>query len=255
MTTIEATYTLTRQERKFFEKNGYVGPFSICSPEEMDSIRKRIDTEVLPCPSIYHSKPGQSRHLDKRVIFDLCSQPAIVDRVADLMEGNVVLWRSNFFVKPPGGNAVPWHQDGTYWPIEPKINVTAWLAIDPATAENSCVRVIPGTHKQFFPDSHFENQDERDRFELTHRTHLEYVEVDKAVNMVLKPGEFFLFSETILHASNLNRSSMRRLGLPIRYTRPDVKVDHDRVCRHHHCILLCGHDRHGLNRYGKPPVE
>ena len=49
----------------------------------------------------------------------------------------------------------------------------------------------------------------------------------QAVNMELKPGEFFLFSERLLHASSKNASDKRRLGLSIRVTVPFVHIFQD----------------------------
>ena len=84
-------------------------------------------------------------------MYDLCADPAITDRVVSLLGPDIVLWSSNFWTKQPGGKEVPWHQDINYWPLDPPLNVTAWLAIDEATVENSCVRIIPGSHKKMLP--------------------------------------------------------------------------------------------------------
>jgi ectoine hydroxylase-related dioxygenase (phytanoyl-CoA dioxygenase family) len=44
-----------------------------------------------------------------------------------------VLICTNFFVKEPVAKEIPWHQDFNYWPLEPPIIVSAWIAIDPST--------------------------------------------------------------------------------------------------------------------------
>ena len=31
--------------------------------------------------------------------------------------------------KPAKTGKIPWHQDGTYWPINPKATCSAWIAI------------------------------------------------------------------------------------------------------------------------------
>src|SRR5690606_40345277 len=43
---------------------------------------------------------------------------------------------------------VSWHQDLTYWGLEPADIVTAWVALSPSTPESGCMRVVPGTHTQ-----------------------------------------------------------------------------------------------------------
>src|SRR5690242_4725827 len=116
--TMTATGELTREEVLRFMNEGYLGPFTLCSPEEMAVLRGRIEREVLtdPGPS---GNPVQSRHLDRRVVYDICSHPAIVDRMAAIFGPDLVLWRSNFFTKEPGAREIPWHQDFQYWPLEP----------------------------------------------------------------------------------------------------------------------------------------
>ncbi len=69
-----------------------------------------------------------------------------------------------------------------------------------------------------------------------------------------EPGQFFLFTERLLHHSEPNRSNLRRLGLAIRVTIPQVRVDHDRLFHGHRNIVLRGEDFMGLNRLTDPPA-
>jgi ectoine hydroxylase-related dioxygenase (phytanoyl-CoA dioxygenase family) len=83
----------------------------------------------------------------------------------------------------------------------------------------------------------------------------EVVDEARAVDVQLAPGEFFLFSERLLHGSRENRTSQTRLGLTIRLIRPSVRVDHSRLLAGaHRCILVRGEDRHRVNRLQAPPV-
>jgi ectoine hydroxylase-related dioxygenase (phytanoyl-CoA dioxygenase family) len=52
-------------------------------------------------------------------------------------------------LKPPRiGGATPWHQDEAYWdPRYAHRAVSIWLALQPATLENGCMRFIPGSHR------------------------------------------------------------------------------------------------------------
>ena len=81
------------------------------------------------------------------------------------------------------------------------------------------------------------------------------IDLSKKVEMVLKPGEFFLFNECTLHQSEPNRSNKRRCGLAVRVTVPKVNVDHDELFPNHACIHLCGEDRYNLNRMAQPPIK
>jgi ectoine hydroxylase-related dioxygenase (phytanoyl-CoA dioxygenase family) len=151
------------------------------------------------------------------LIYDLCAGPAITDRVTSLLGPDIVLWSSNFWIKHPGGKEIPWHQDINYWPHDPPLNVTAWLAIDEATVGNSCVRIIPGSPKKALPHISLVEGKWFDE-----GADMSYVDESKVMDMELKPGEFFIFSERLLHQSNTNRSNKRRMGLSIRMTTPFV---------------------------------
>jgi Phytanoyl-CoA dioxygenase (PhyH) len=46
------------------------------------------------------------------------------------------------------GGATPWHQDEAYW--DPRFAhraVSIWLALQPATLANGCMRFVPGSHR------------------------------------------------------------------------------------------------------------
>lgn len=245
------SFTLTKEEIRKFHTDGYLGPYAAVMPEEMADIRARIEQEVLTTDGPNKKNRSQCRHLDQRVIYDLCTHPAVLDRMRSLYGPDLVLWASYFFTKEPGGVEIPWHQDLNYWPLEPVVNISSWMAIDNVTTENSCVRIIPGSHKKVVPHVKSPNG-----MAFSEMTDMAYVDVDKAIDMPLKPGEFFLFNEKLLHQSNKNVSNKRRMGMSTRVTVPFVKIEHDipPLFPGHQCILISGEDRLGFNRLTSPPV-
>jgi ectoine hydroxylase-related dioxygenase (phytanoyl-CoA dioxygenase family) len=243
------TIRLTQEELHKFNDQGYLGPFTMCSPEEMDVYRKQVD-EVLATDNPLPTTNMQARHLDKKVVYDLCTHPAIIDRMAGILGEDLVLWRSNLWNKEPGGKEVPWHQDVNFWPIEPPINISAWLAIDEAVVENSCVQLIPGSHRKVVPHKKHDGTKS-----LGEEADPQYFDSSKAIPMELKPGQFFLFTERTLHYSTPNISNRRRLGLAVRVTVPFVKVYHEEMYEGHRNILIRGTDRFGLNQMTTPPTE
>ena len=68
------------------------------------------------------------------------------------------------------------------------------------------------------------------------------------MKMKMKAGQFFLFTERMLHYSAANTSDCRRLGLAIRITIPIV-----RCYKRYHLHLVRGEDRMGFNVYGDAP--
>lgn len=243
---------LSREEVTQFHELGYLGPFAACTPAEMEEYRARIETEVLPTTGRNPKSPVQARHLDHRLVYDLVTSAPVLDRLRGILADDIVLWATYFFNKEPGGAEIPWHQDAHFWPIEPPINVSIWMAVDRVTTENSCVQIIPGSHRRVV--NHIPSRegmafgDEADPAE---------VDESKAINMELEPGEFFIFNERMLHHSNKNTSNLRRMGLSARYTIPIVNIldqDSSPLFPGHACVVVSGEDRMGLNRMTEPPA-
>ena len=75
---------------------------------------------------------------------------AITAMAAQLMNTDLVrVWHDQVQYKPANVGAMTgWHQDHPAWPIiEPADLVTAWVALDDATIENGCMRMVPGSHR------------------------------------------------------------------------------------------------------------
>jgi len=241
------SYHLAPEDIRFFHDEGYLGPYTMHTPEEMDKIRPLIEHEIFEAKGPFHVNKQKSRHLDNRTIYDLCAHPTIMDRVESILGPDIVLWQSNFFNKPPGAKEIPWHQDMNFWSseIEPGINVSAWLAIDDTDLANSCVQLMPRSHRRMIP--HVKAAPEQAFKEQGDPDHIG-IDSDRVVKMEIKAGQFFLFTERMLHHSTANTSDRRRLGLAIRITIPIV-----RCYKKHHVNLVRGKDRMGFNIYDDPP--
>jgi non-haem Fe2+, alpha-ketoglutarate-dependent halogenase len=242
---------LSRTEIATFHRSGFLGPYDAMSPAEMATIRARIETEVLPSTGANPRNPLQSRHLDQRLVYDLITMPPVLDRMRSLLGADIVVWASYFFNKEPGGAEIPWHQDANYWPIEPPINMSLWLAIDAVTAENSCVQLIPGSHRSVLP-----HVPSRAGMAFGEEADPTLVDITAAVDMELAAGQFFIFNERLLHHSHANSSTKRRLGLSARYTVPFVELldqNAPPLFPGHSCVVVSGTDEFGLNRMTDPP--
>lgn len=216
----------------------------------METWREHIVRAVIGEDAHQRSRDAlQCRHLDDPLVYTLCTLPEILRQVSALYGPDLVLWRSHFWCKQPGDDAVAWHQDLTHWPLEPVVNVTAWLALDPATKKNACVRLLPGSNDRVYPTGELTGDP------LTDGIQPELIEEDDTLYMELEPGQFFLFDEKLVHGSSANVSSSRRLGLAIRLTLPSVRVDHSQLLNgRHRNVVVLGEDRYGLNLNQAPPT-
>lgn len=166
-----------------------------------------------------------------------CAQhPDILDLVEQIIGPDQIMWGSQVFSKPAGdGQAIPWHQDGQYWPMRPLATVTVWIAIDPATRANGCLRVIPGTHRGGL--LHHDSSADSSLALNQGLVEGSYDEA-KAVDIELEPGQISLHDCMLIHGSNANPSGMRRCGYAIRYmpatslfdrTIPPTRIAHNQV--------------------------
>ena len=149
-------------------------------------------------------------------LLELARDPGILDVVEQVLGPDLILWIVRILCKPPGdGQEVPWHQDGQYWPIRPLATCSVWIALDPATPENGCMRFIPGSHKR---EALYRHQViSRENTALDQEVVPEELDESRAVDVVLEPGQLSLHDIRMIHGSAANRSGKRRLGLILRY--------------------------------------
>ena len=199
---------LVPDELARFARDGFVGPFTALPPEALPG-RHAIVTRVLREPSpLYGFPTPRDHHLDCRTLYEICSHPAIVERVAALLGPDVLLWRSTIFRKLPGAGRVIWHQEHDFRghrgtpALDPPRNITAWFAFTAATRQNGCVELFPASHHALL---------ERRRVApgqgiFGHDYVFENLPAGDPLAMEVLPGQFFLFNERIVHGSPPNAS-------------------------------------------------
>ena len=180
----------------------------------------------------------------------MATNEKILDHVEKVLGPDIILWATVFWYKEPHNTKyIPWHQDASYWPMEPRINLTAWIALGPTFPENGCLRLIPGSHKDWLDDE-YQPLDKDSAFSrgLSH----EQVDESKAIDLSMQPGEVTFFSEATLHGSNNNSSDVARLGFSGRFTTPEVKFDLEGLKEQNidylaRTILVRGEDKYHYN--------
>ncbi|MCP8938459.1 phytanoyl-CoA dioxygenase family protein [Alsobacter sp. SYSU M60028] len=213
---------LSEAEIRTYRDDGVLFPFPVLSDAELAAalaVVDRIDT----FPAEQRAGLLLARtHWVSKTLCDLCRNPRILDRVEGLIGPNILVWGANFFLKEPRSPAyVGWHQDATYWGLEPADIVTAWVALTPSTVESGCMRVAPGTHRGGIVD-HVETWQPDNLLSRGQEIAVE-VDQDTVVDVVLRPGEMSLHHVKIAHNSEPNRASHRRIGFAIRYVAAHVR--------------------------------
>jgi ectoine hydroxylase-related dioxygenase (phytanoyl-CoA dioxygenase family) len=146
---------------------------------------------------------------------------------------------------------VLWHQDGSFWPLEPMEVVTLWLAVDDSIPENGCMRVIPGTHTMDLKEL-------RARTDVTSvlgkDTDEKYFDESTAADVVLKAGGVSVHHPNIVHGSMANTSDRWRRGLTIRYIPTSTRILTTTEEPWPSAFLLRGEAVRGINTYLPRPT-
>ena len=123
--------------------------------------------------------------------------------------------------RPGNEKYVSWHQDLTYWGIEPDDVVSIWLALSPATVESGCMRMMPASQQS----GRVEHVTTFAAENLLSRGQTIAAELDeaRAVDTPLQPGQMSMHHGWTFHASHPNRTDDRRIGLNMNLVAPNVR--------------------------------
>ena len=231
---------LTETAVRQYRDQGYYSPVRVMPTAEADALRAKLESFEADA-GLLAGKLRHKSHLLFTWLNDLIRHPRILDAVEDVLGPNILCWGSSFFIKEPRNPAfVSWHQDSTYWGLDPADVMTAWVALSDSNAANGAMRVIPGSHM-------LEQVAHRDTFSpdnLLSRGQEVMVDVDErqAVMMPLRAGEMSLHHVRLIHGSDPNPSDLRRIGFAIRYIPTTVRQV---AGSHDHATLVRGVDTYG----------
>lgn len=161
---------LAPDEVASFWRDGFAGPFTLGLPDgliaELSDRCERIVSERWQQP-LYQRYALRDWHLVDPDLERLFTREAIVGRVAQLLGPDLLLWRSKIFYKPPGADAIGWHQEwgkfdgeeiGNSTPsLRPAVfgdgiwDLTVWVALDDVTPENGPLQFAAGTNRTRVP--------------------------------------------------------------------------------------------------------
>ena len=164
------------------------------------------------------SKP----HLVFTWVHELVCHPKILDAVEEVLGPNILCRGSSFFIKPSrDGSYVSWHQDSTYWGLDPPDVLTAWIALSDVPVSSGAVRFVTASHR--LPQ--IPHRDTVDAANILSRGQVAEIDIDESQVVVagLEAGEMSLHHVRLIHGSGPNASDDRRIGLAIRYAAAHVR--------------------------------
>ena len=236
---------LTDEQVRFYRENGYLAGIRIA--DDAEATRTRDQFQAL------EDREGREtariglvdRHFNEPFLWQIATHPKILDSVEALIGPDILLLATHFFCKYGRDEKwVAWHQDVTYWGLEPPCAITAWYAVDAADRENGCMRVIPGSHRGGIRD-HGTADTPGNLLSINQEVPVTADEEARAVDLPLEAGEISLHDGALIHGSLPNRSARRRCGLTLRYVPASVRpVRVNSMGRDWNAVLVRGEDRH-----------
>lgn len=243
---------LTAEQVEHYRNDGYVNPIRLMSSAEAATLTGKLEAIEAQVGGEAQQKLW-TPYLVYRWMYDLVTHPRLLDAVEDVLGPDLLCWGGGFFEKDPGDSRfVSWHQDTYYYGLDPSETCTAWIAFTPSNLESGCIRVLPGSHREN-PNIEFVNETNENNLLVRGQT-IKGLDLSKARPMILDAGEFSLHHESIVHGSDPNNSSWRRIGLSIHYISPDVRRVKYNAESKPAALLVRGVDRFGHWQHQQAPV-
>jgi len=214
---------LTDDQIVQYREEGFVSPIRVMSEDEATAIRQKVEKfEAAQGRSLYGLQTTKCALLFPW-IYDIVSRPNLLDAVEDLIGPDILMYQNGAWFKEPDSNAyVSWHQDATYYGIDPLEMVTCWIALSSATTESGCMQVLSGSHKQGQLPVEYTEMTSDNLLASGQNTLIEKDET-AIVPMPLQPGEMSIHHVCSVHSSLPNRGDDRRMGFSIAYMGPHVR--------------------------------
>src|SRR4051794_15549854 len=244
---------LTQQQVDFFRHNGFLFPIPALSPAEIRTCLAglaRLEAELGCAVADADPKWRSHGHMHAPWFNDLIWHPRILDAIEDVIGPNILVWTSTFFIKEPHSPTyAAWHQDGSYFGLEPQEQVCAWVALTDASREAGCMEQLSfhGNPRQY----HHAALGLANSINRAGQTIMEEFDQSNPVAMALPAGSFSLHHERAVHRSAPNNAAHRRVGIGLNYIPTHVRVDGPVRCR---AMLVRGEDRYGHFDLIEPPA-
>jgi ectoine hydroxylase-related dioxygenase (phytanoyl-CoA dioxygenase family) len=213
---------LTPTQVDAYDRDGFVFPIDVLSPEEVRSFRSELeDWERQRGAPIDFPEKSKS-YLLFNWADQLVHHPTILDAVEDVIGPDILVYHSTLFLKEANTPAyVRWHQDSPYFYLSPHLHVTAWVALSDASIAAGCMQVLPGSHEWGV----FEHDDKPEPMNMIRRGQgiSDRFDNTQGTFIPVGPGQMSLHHTDLVHASGGNTTDDRRLGFAISYIPAHVK--------------------------------
>ena len=244
---------LTQEQVESYRYNGFLFPIPALTPDEVATCLAglaRLESELGCAVADADVKWRSHAYAHSPWFNDLIRHPRILDAVEDVIGPDILVWTSTFFIKEAHSPTfAAWHQDGTYFGLQPKQQVCAWVALTDASAEAGCMEQLSfrGVPRQY----HHAALGLAHSINRAGQTIVEPFDDSTPTAMALRAGEFSLHHELAVHRSAPNNAAHRRVGIGLNYIPAHVRVEGPVRLK---AMLVRGEDRYGHFDLVEPPA-
>src|SRR5262245_43420450 len=138
---------LSQEQVARWRRDGFLSPFPLLDTAEIQTCRdglQRFETGLGgPVNGVAEMKWRTMPYLILPWAAKLAQDPRILDAVEDLLGPDLLIYTSTFFIKEPHSPTIAaWHQDSTYYGLEPKEEVTVCIALSEASRAAGCMEAL-----------------------------------------------------------------------------------------------------------------
>ena len=217
--------TLTRDEQRLYDEQGYVLIPDVFSAEELDGIDQEID-RILPEADAKGDRAGWIYKIAGK--SDLAGRFAEDERLLGLIETivhpGIAIHSSKLVTKLPRSDDIcHWHQDEAFYldadnpDTVSKTRMSVWVPLQDANEQNGCLWIVPGSHKWGLESYTIANYGT-----CTKRIDREAYANEHAVAVPVKAGSAVLFSAWTWHHSKNNQTDTIRRAFIVSYQEATV---------------------------------
>lgn len=236
-----------------WQENGFLSPFSLMDTTELMSCNEGVARFEKwldgPINTDAAYKWRSMAYLVLPWVAKLALDSRILDHVEDLLGPDLLIFTSTFFIKEPHSPMIAaWHQDSTYYGLEPKDEACVWIALTEANEAAGCMEALSfhGQPKQLRHSSRIvENSVNRGSQVI-----VEPFDDANPIAMPLPAGSFSIHHGLCPHRSGPNTSDHRRIGLGLNFIPTHVKPSGS---IRHAAMLVRGTDQYGHFEIVEPP--
>ncbi|XP_064604818.1 phytanoyl-CoA dioxygenase, peroxisomal-like [Liolophura sinensis] len=235
--------TLTKNQRNFYEENGYLVIKYLVPVSALQSYRKRFaeicngectvpGLTVMKDVALAKSSPIQGEKAVVKIqdfqyddaLFQYCCLPQIIRYVENFTGPNIMAMHTMLINKPPDlgkkTSRHPVHQDLHYFPFRPADRIVcSWTAMEKVHRQNGCLVVVPGSHQgDLKPHSYpkWEGGVNKMYHGITN-----FDPTLPMVHLEMDPGDTVFFHPLLIHGSGTNRTDSFRKAISCHYASTD----------------------------------